>query len=491
MRQSFVRSSLACAFSASSLIAFAAQAQSTFPYYGPSAFIAQDAGQIANRADSALIDPPSPSDMSADEEGPTLAELQKTVAELQEQIEKIGQEPEDEDEEEAWYDKLSLRGYAQFRTNEVLNTGPDSASPQHVGDASIREDQNFFIRRARLIVFGDVSDHVYVYLQTDFAVTPPDSPDAIHFAQMRDWYADLYLDTTKIHRIRVGQSKIPYGFENLQSSQNRIPLDRSDSFNSAARNERDLGVFYYYTPEYVQDVFTFLSDNDLKGSGNYGMFGIGVYNGQGGSLAEQNDNLHSIARFALPFFLYDCQVVELGVQGYTGRYTVLGSEISPLGVGPAVIPLGTEDQGNQEGIRDERVGGTFVYYPQPFGFQSEWNVGRGPGLNDAQTEVIERSLGGGYAMIMYRHKTACYGNFTPFLRYNQYQGGYKPERNSPYAHIEEWETGVEWQIGKHVELTTQYTLTDRTNTRAISDADRLSYRQFEGEILRFQLQVNY
>ena len=156
-----------------------------------------------------------------------------------------------------------------------------------------------------------------------------------------------------------------------------------------------------------------------------------------------------------------------------------------------MIPLGTKDEGNIEGIREERVAGTFVWYPQPFGLQTEWNVGRGPGLNDAQTEVIERSLGGGYVMGMYRHKTDTIGNFTPFVRYNQYQGGYKAERNAPYVHIHEWDTGVEWQIGKHVELTGMYTVTDRTNTRAIGDANELSYRQFEGEILRFQLQVNY
>lgn len=34
------------------------------------------------------------------------------------------------------------------------------------------------------------------------------------------------------------------GFENLQSSQNRLPLDRNDGLNSAVSNERDLGVFF-------------------------------------------------------------------------------------------------------------------------------------------------------------------------------------------------------------------------------------------------------
>ena len=53
----------------------------------------------------------------------------------------------------------------------------------------------------------------------------------------------MYIDKEKVNRLRIGQSKIPYGWENLQSSQNRLPLDRDDAFNSAAKNERDLGVF--------------------------------------------------------------------------------------------------------------------------------------------------------------------------------------------------------------------------------------------------------
>jgi hypothetical protein len=36
-----------------------------------------------------------------------------------------------------------------------------------------------------------------------------------------------------------------------------------------------------------------------------------------------------------------------------------------------------------------------------------------------------------------------------------------------------------------------YTITDRTNTTAIGTANTLSYQQFEGQLLRFQCQLNY
>lgn len=295
----------------------------------------------------------------------------------------------------------------------------------------------------------------------------------------------MFLDDDKELRFRIGQSKVPYGWENLQSSSNRLPLDRSDSLNTAVRNERDLGIFCYWTPVEVQDTFKYIMDEGHKGSGNYGLFGVGVYNGQGGSFREQNDDLHAVARVAYPFWLNDCQLVEVGMQGYTGQYTVLTSPISPLGVGAAAAPAS-----NPEGIKDERLAWTFIYYPQPIGFQSEWTVGRGPSLNDAQTSIGHSALYGGYAMAMYRQKLEK-GELIPFARWNYYQGGYKTERNAPYSKIEELEFGTEWQFSKSLEFVAMYTITDRTNTQAIGSANTPSYEQFDGRLLRFQVQVTY
>ncbi len=146
-------------------------------------------------------------------------------------------------EPKKWYEKLAMRGYTQMRISKVTDLEPGSYPAQVVGDRSVGDNQEFLIRRARLIIFGDVSDHMGVYLQPDFAVTPPGSTDNTHFAQIRDWYADCYIDKCKVHRVRVGQSKVPYGWENMQSSSNRLPLDRADPLNSPVRNERDLGVF--------------------------------------------------------------------------------------------------------------------------------------------------------------------------------------------------------------------------------------------------------
>jgi hypothetical protein len=394
--------------------------------------------------------------------------------------------------EKKWFDRLSMRGYTQVRWNETLTTEAGSTRPQYVGDRSIGDDQNFLIRRARLIISGDVSDRMYVYLQPDFASTPDGATTGIQFAQIRDWYADIYLDDCKINRIRVGSSKVPYGWENLQSSSNRLALDRSDALNSAVRNERDLGVFYYWTPESAQDFFKYVLDNGLKGSGNYGVFGFGAYNGQGGSLAEQNDDFHVVARLTLPYQFASGQCMEVGVQGYLGEYATTGTAIDPPGAPGVGIPAGTVNSPIVvRDLQDQRIAGTFVWYPQPIGFQAEWNVGRGPGLDPSQTLVEDRHLYGGYVQTMAKIDTPCWGTFFPFVRYVKYQGGWKPERNSPFSNIAEWETGTEWQINPQMELTTSLLMTDRTNTTAFATAGSTSYAQFEGTVLRFQFQFNY
>jgi hypothetical protein len=434
--------------------------------------------------------PPAPGVESVAQD--VAADAPKTDAEKQEP--EPPKEPEKK-KEKAWYEKYKVRGYAQFRINQTISHEDGTATAQSPGDSSIGNRDSFLIRRARLIFQAEQSDHLFVYLQPDFASGVPGSTDAIQFTQIRDWYGDLYIDTDKVNRIRVGQSKVPFGWENLQSSSNRAPLDRNDAFNSATRNERDLGVFYYWTPVEAQELFEKLADEGLKPSGNYGIFGIGVHNGQGGSFREENDNVHLAARLTWPWEFENGQIVETSVQGYTGEYVVLGSAIRPLGVGAVdVTPLGTRERGQIRGHLDQRIGGTFVWYPQPLGFQAEWLVGRGPELNDAQTAIERDFLQGGYAMLLYRLKTKDCGEFFPYARWQYFDGGYRSLRNAPHARIKELETGIEWQIRKEVELTVAYTFAERTNLDAISSSaavSQKSYRMFEGQLLRVQCQINY
>jgi hypothetical protein len=394
-----------------------------------------------------------------------------------------------EEKSSKWYDKISIRGYSQIRFGRALRRDPAGAPPILFGDHSISEDTGTFsIRRARLIISENVSDHLLFYFQSDFANNPADDPSDVLYAQIRDLYADIYLDTDKVNRLRIGQSKIPWGFEEMQSSGNRVPLDRSDAIDSGdTPNQRDLGLFYYWTPVAKQELLKDLVDDGLKGTGNYGIFALGVYNGQGGSTLDQNQSLHGLARLTYPVVLDSGQVVETSIQGFIGKHVVNGAAIRPLGVGPASIPAGV----GPDGLQEERLAATFVWYPQPFGFQTEWNVGRGPGLNAAQTAVVDRPLDGGYAMVMYKLDTANHGVVIPYGRFQHYRGGYRSIANAPYGTHNEYDVGFEWQMFKDLELVTEYGFVDGVNFEAFNEPGVTSYRNFRGQVLRCQLQVNY
>jgi len=163
-----------------------------------------------------------------------------------------------------WYESLQLRGYMQVRYNRILETNPLLKCDQC--DKSWGDNGGVFIRRARLIFSGQVSERVYLYFQPDFASSP--SSTANNFAQLRDAYMDLGLNADNTYRLRVGQSKVPFGFENMQSSQNRLPLDRNDALNSAVSNERDLGVNFYWAPKRIRKLYSSLVSEGLKGSGD-------------------------------------------------------------------------------------------------------------------------------------------------------------------------------------------------------------------------------
>jgi len=380
--------------------------------------------------------------------------------------------PEKKEEKHShFFDHIGVRGYTQVRFNQLLESNERLINTQ--GDRSVGGDAGFLIRRARIVLQGDIHPQIWMYLQTDFAGS---AGDTLHVPSMRDWYFDVALDSDKEFRFRVGQSKVPFGFENPQSSQNRLTFDRSDALNSAVAGERDLGVFFYYAPKEVRRRLKDLVDSGLKGSGDYGMLALGVYDGQTINLADVNKNKHVVARAIYPFLLGD-QYLELGLSGYTGLYIVRTDE-------------GVEAPPN--GVRDARAAAHIVLYPQPFGLQLEYNIGDGPELGNivetvddegesSFTGIVSREfLHGGYALASLK-----LGNVIPFVRGSIYEGGKKHERNAPKYDVKELEAGIEWQVIKQLELTAAFTIAERTN------AARLPYTQEEGHLLRLQAQFNY
>lgn len=429
------------------------------------------------------------------------AEEEKREAKAQQESRGVGDVPVNE----RWYEKISIRGYTQLRYTHTLN---NDLLRSYQGDRSIAGNNEFFLRRARIILSGQPHERVFVYVQPEFAGLVGGTEQV---AALRDFYADLFLTENKEWRIRAGLSKVPYGFENMQSSQNRLGLDRNDAINSAAPNERDLGLFLYYAPTAVRERFRRLVDSGLKGSGDYGMLGIGVYNGQGPNARERNKDKHVVFHSMYPIEFPNGQIVEVGMDAYRGQFNVGTTSVVPANVGSPVngqsfVPTVT----NGGNYLDERVAWHVVMFPQPFGFQAEYTIGRGPELNAARTDVVLGKLSGGYMQVYYRYQCDTYcQSIYPFLRVQEYYGGRKAELNAPRNTVREWELGLEYQFNRALEFTVMYTWTQRNTPDAtFSPAGsppgacavaglgfgpclQTPYQLQSGNLLRFQLQWSF
>jgi hypothetical protein len=379
--------------------------------------------------------------------------------------------------EEHWYDRISLRGYAQIRYNGLFSTNDKVSCEQcdkSWGTTSTAPDakanNGLFIRRARLVFSGQVHPNVFFYFQPDFASSP--STGIQNFVQIRDLYFDLSFDKKKEYRVRVGQSKIPYGFENMQSSSQRLALDRNDALNSAILNERDLGIFFYWAPAEIRERFAMLVKDGYKGSGDYGVFAFGVYNGQIANKLDGNRDLNVVARVTYPFVI-GSQIIEPGIQAYTGKWAFTGEISSGVIVN------------DPQYVKDQRIGATFVLYPRPFGIQTEYNIGKGPRYNTLTNTVDETDLDGGYVLLNYKwdiKKQHIY----PFAKFQYYDGGKKYEKDARSYVVRDYELGIEWQPMKAFELTAEYVIADRT-----FEDSALPINRQQGNLLRLQAQFNF
>jgi hypothetical protein len=403
--------------------------------------------------------------------------------------------------DEKWFNKINLRGYTQLRYNQPISGDRISGDPElrSPGDSGIKNNSNFSFRRVRLVFSGDINDYLYLYVQPDFASNVSDSQQ--NFAQLRDAYADIGFDKKHEYRIRAGQSKVPFGWENLQSSQNRLAFDRNDALNSAVPSERDLGLFAYWTPEDVQKLWKDLSKKGLKTSGDYGIAGVGVYNGQGLNRAEANDDLYMVAHTTYPLKLnflgypFTNQVLEIGADAISGYFkpTTGSSSVFGRSSGVTQASIDASLNGGRNSIREERVGVHAILFPQPFGLQAEWNWGSGatlnPDGNGGLGTIESQGLRGGYVQAMWKFDNVfdTEGTIIPYLKWQTYRGAWKGATNAPRVAVDEIEAGIEYQMMKALEVTLAYSNMDRTNVNTGSNY----LGQATGDMMRAQLQWNY
>lgn len=368
-----------------------------------------------------------------------------------------------------WYDNISLKGFIQFRYNRLMETNPKLKC--EACDKSMGDDGGLFIRRARLIFYGQLSPRVFFLIHEDLSSAV--SSSSVNFGQLRDAFMDIGLDNKNEFRIRLGQSKIPYGFENMQASAFRLPLDRSDAINSGIPNEHDLAALFYWAPSKIRKRLADLNNDKMKGSGDYGVVGIGLFNGQTMDKPELNNEQHIVARVAYPFQVSK-QIIEPSLQAYTGHYVIASDQTTP----------GVKIRSDRSYL-DQRSAASVVLYPRPLGIQAEYNVGVGPEFNKVTDSIEDKTLHGGYILINYMLEVKKQ-RVMPFVRAQYYQGGKKNELDARSYTVKELEAGIEWLPMKNFELTAQYTI----SSRRFEDYKTPNNLQ-EGNLLRLQAQLNF
>ena len=368
--------------------------------------------------------------------------------------------------EERKWDWIDIKGYTQLRYNELFETNPKLECEQC--DKSWGTGVGLYFRRMRFSVDLKLLPRLSFTVQPDIAGLIEGGAAV----QLRDLYFEYGFDKKNELRARLGQTRVPYGHENIQSTRNRIPLDRNDALNSAFINERDWGLFFYWTPERFQKKFEARAKNGLKGTGDYGIFSLGVFQGQS-TLRDLNRSKHVVALVAYPLDEGN-QLMEFAVQGYWGKYTIAAEKMTS----------GVRTNATHT-YPDKRVAVSTVLFPKPFGVQAEYNWGVGPEFTHATGKITKQPLWGGYVLANYRlpmGKQLLY----PYARVQHFDGAKKHERDARHYIVKELEIGADWQISRYVEIIGAFTLSNRK-----FEDFRLPDNNQRGSLARLQLQVGF
>jgi phosphate-selective porin OprO/OprP len=114
------------------------------------------------------------------------------------------------------------------------------ANAFETGDAADSVNDRFLFRRIRFAVSGDIRDNMLYMVQFDFA--HPDSP------QIKDVYLG-WKELPVLQTLLIGNQKRPYGFDQLNSSNNTIFLERPFVVDAFNQDFRRFGIQSYGVSE--------------------------------------------------------------------------------------------------------------------------------------------------------------------------------------------------------------------------------------------------
>lgn len=234
--------SLACALSAGSVGSFAF-AQS-YPYFGPSAFVAQDV-----QGDSVLTPPvpPSPSDMpteALDSEIEArlkaLEDLEKRFSKVEEDWKKFQEEEEESAAEDAEKPTMKINGRIQLDWWDFLEDSEGIGYFEHddPGAANFGTDpeDRIAFRRVRLEISGTIPQDLFYRMQVEF-----NNPSALEFK-------DVYLGFDNLafnQKLLVGIHKRPLALDQWNSSRYNVFIERPTIVDAFDEDARRLGAAFW------------------------------------------------------------------------------------------------------------------------------------------------------------------------------------------------------------------------------------------------------
>lgn len=190
-----------------------------------------------------------------------LGELEAKLAESKESTSRELYAVNDAQKKLATGEKVKLSGYVQAQF-----TSDDAADPE----------TDFRVRRARLKIEAPVTDMAALTLQVD----------ATRSVDLKDAYLDLG-HSSDVWRLRLGQSKVPFMYEVLESSSSRLEPERTALATTLFPGERDQGAW--------MQLSNILGDS-IPGA----TLDVGFQNGAGANTADNNDNKDVVARLRVP-----------------------------------------------------------------------------------------------------------------------------------------------------------------------------------------------
>ena len=234
-------------------------------------------------------------DVSGEREAPAgvsladLARVEKLIEEFRAELVTMGARADDLEaaldgmqqrlgKVEAEQKKHKVDGYVQFRYED--------------DDAPSGKEQ-FLVRRARVNVRGPASERVSYRIE--FQLDAKEAGKARGSkVQLRTAYADYELNKGSL---RVGQAKVPWGYELLESVPNLWTAERALFMDRLFPDQRDIGVQWSY-----------------RSSPSAPELDVGIFNGTGINASDNNDRKNMMARVDFPV-----RDGSLALSGYVGK----------------------------------------------------------------------------------------------------------------------------------------------------------------------------